>query len=76
MKEVLDFLGNEISIGDRGLRVHSYSNSKDFKKVTVKAINLERKYGDCVGIVTDGNSKIGWTYPYRIIVQKSLTVKI
>jgi hypothetical protein len=71
-----DFLGTEIKIGDRGIRVHSYDHSKEFKKVTVKDIDESRKYGDCIGVITDGNSKIGWTYPKRIIVQDSLKVQI
>jgi hypothetical protein len=73
---VKDYLGSEITIGVRGIRVHSYGHSKDFKKITVKEIDETRKYGDIVGIITDGNSKIGWTYPMRIIVQPSLSVII
>ena len=71
-----DFLGSEIKIGDRGIRVHSYSHSKSFKKVTVTNIDPGRQYGDTIGIITDGNSKIGYTYPERIIVQESVKVKI
>lgn len=72
----IDFLGSPINIGDRGVRVHSYSNSKDFRKVTVKNIDLTRKYGDSIGIITDGNMKIGYTYPSRVIVQESLSIEI
>lgn len=71
-----DFLGNEIEIGERGVRVHSYGHDKKFVKITVKAIDTTRHYGDVVGIITDGNEKIGWTYPSRIIVQKSFKEKI
>ena len=76
MKEVTDFLGIPIHIGDRGIRVHSYSHLKEFKKITVKEIDLTKKYNDCVGVITNGNTKIGWTYPSRIIVQGSLKIKI
>lgn len=75
MKEV-DFLGTEIVKGSRGVRVHSYGNSKDFKKVTIMEIDSSRRYGDSVGIITDGNSKIGWTYPNRIIVEESFSVDL
>lgn len=75
-KLTLDFLGTEIKVGDRGIRVHSYSHSKEFKKVTVVKIDNDRRYEDTVGIITDGNSKIGYTYPKRIIVQGSLIVKL
>ena len=71
-----DYLGTEIKIGERAIRVHSYSHNKEFKKVTVSAIDDSRRYGDCVGIITDGNEKIGWTYPHRLIVQESISVKL
>ncbi len=75
MKEI-DFLGSEIKEGVRALRVHSYSHSKEFKKVTVVKIDSSRKYGDSIGIITDGKTKIGWTYPNRIIVQQSVKIKL
>jgi hypothetical protein len=71
-----DFLGTNINEGVRAIRVHSYGHSKDFKKVTVIKIDKSRKYGDCIGIITDGNTKIGWTYPVRIIVQDSIKTKL
>ena len=71
-----DFLGTEIKVGDRGVRVHSYGHSKDFKKITVISIDENRDYNDCVEILTDGNSKSGWTYPARIIVQDSFKIDI
>jgi hypothetical protein len=73
---IKDYLGSDINIGDRGIRVHSYGHSKDFKKITVKEIDSTRKYGDSIGIITDGATKIGWTYPSRIIVQSSLNIII
>lgn len=71
-----DFLGTEISIGVRGVRVHSYSHNKDFKKVTILNIDESREYGDCIELITDGNQKSGWTYPRRIIVQDSFKVDL
>ena len=76
MEEVLDYLGSEIKVGDRGVRVHPYNDSAEFKKVTVIKINKERKNGASVGIITDGKRQIGWTYPERLIVQDSLKVII
>ena len=76
MEPIVDFLEIPIIVGDRAIRVHSYSHSKSFKKVTVMEIDATRKYGDIVGIITDGNSRIGWTYPHRIIVQESFKVKL
>ena len=71
-----DFLGNSIHVGDRGLRVHSYSNWKEFMKITVEKIDIFRSDKCYIGVITDGNTKVGWTYPDRILVQDSLTVKI
>lgn len=70
-----DYLGTPIKIGDRGIRVHSYGHSKEFKRVTIKEIDASRDY-NCIGIIGDGNQRIGWTYPSRIIVQDSLKVSI
>jgi len=74
--DVKDFLGTTIIVGERGVRVHSYGHSKDFKKVTIMEIDTTRKHNDCVGIISDGNEKIGWTYPDRIIVQDSFKIKL
>lgn len=74
MSNVYDFLGTQINVGDKGIRVHASSHLKYFKKIEVKELDFTRTYGDCVGVLTGGNSKIGWTYPERIIVQGSLKV--
>jgi hypothetical protein len=71
-----DFLDNEIRIGDRAVRVHSSGHLKYFKKVTVAKIDPTRNYGDNIGVITDGNEKIGWTYPSRLITQRSFITKI
>lgn len=76
MEKLKDYLGSAIEIGMRGVRVHSYGHSKDFKKITVVSIDTTRKYKDYVEIITDGNTKSGWTYPERIIVQTSLSITI
>tara|TARA_R110000796_G_scaffold47000_1_gene113328 strand:+ start:200 stop:427 length:228 start_codon:yes stop_codon:yes gene_type:complete len=74
--EEKDFLGTVILKGSRGVRVYSCGNIKNFKKVTIIAVDSSRGYGDSIGIITDGNSKIGWTYPSRIIVQNSFSVNL
>jgi hypothetical protein len=71
-----DFLGAKIEVGMRGIRVYSYSHNKEFKKITVEKIDESKKYGDCIGIVTDGDTKIGWTYPERIIVETNFKEKL
>ena len=71
-----DYLGFEIKLGQRGVRVHSYGHSKDFKKITVVDLDPDRKYKDTVGILTDGNEKMGWTYPERIIVEDAFIVNL
>jgi hypothetical protein len=76
MNDIKDFLGTPIHVGDRGIRVSSYGHWKEFVKVTVKEINLSRSDKTYVGIISDDNTRIGWTYPDRIIVQNSLSVKI
>ena len=81
MEEVKDFLGTPIHVGDRGLFIYSYSHFKCFHKITIVEVNPDKtEYGqkvkNCIGILTDGNTKIGWTYPERILVQGSLNVKI
>lgn len=70
LEDIKDYLGNQIQIGDRAIRVHSYDHYKQFKKVTIEKIDIHRKY-DPVGVITDGNTKIGWTYPERVITQES-----
>jgi hypothetical protein len=37
--------------------------------VIIAKIDTTREYKDCVGVITDGNEKIGWTYPERLIVE-------
>ena len=79
MEEIKDFLGTPIHVGDRGVRVDTIGHFKHFVKVTIKEVHpLREQYvkNDCVGVVTDGNTKIGWTYPERIIVQDSFRIKI
>lgn len=68
---IKDYLGTPINIGDKGLRVHSYNHTKEFKRITVLEI---AKDGKSVGILTEGNTKIGWTFPERILVQGSIKV--
>ena len=74
-ERIKDFLGVSIKIGERAIRVHSFGHWKEFKRVTIEKIDLSRDK-DIIGIITDGNTKIGWTYPERLIVQKSFRIKI
>ena len=69
MKELRDYLGYPIQVGQRAIRVHSFSHLKEFKKVTIAKIDITRGYEDYVGVITDGHEKIGWTYPERLIVE-------
>lgn len=71
-----DYLGSEIIVGARGIRVAAFSHNKYFTKITVLAVDEKRQYGDTVQVLTDSNSKPGWTYPNRIIVNGSLSVKV
>lgn len=75
MTVIKDFLGNDIKEGERCIRVHSYSHDKQFKKCTVVKIDLSRKY-DPIGIITDGNERIGWTFSSRLIMQEAFKEKI
>jgi hypothetical protein len=76
MEEIKDFLGTPIKEGDRAIRVHEYGHLKEFKKVTISKLDPKHAYGTTVGVVGDDNTRIGWTYPKRIIVQNSLRIKI
>jgi len=75
LEKIKDFFGTTIEVGERAIRVHSFGHWKEFKKVTIEKIDLSRDK-DIIGVITDGNTKIGWTYPGRIIVQNSLKIKI
>jgi len=75
MSEFKDFLGYNIEVGMRVIRVHSYSHWKEFKKCTVAKIDSSRKY-DPIGIISDGNERIGWTYPERVITQSAFKEEI
>jgi len=75
MEKIVDFLGTPIKIGVRGVRVHSSSHWKEFKKVTIKEIDTISEPGKIfIGVISDGNTRIGWTFPDRIIVQDSFKI--
>lgn len=74
-----DFLGYPIEEGMRAVRVHSYSNWKEFQKCVVKKIDGSRSNGydkTPIGIISDGNDRIGWTFPERIITEQAFKEKI
>lgn len=72
---VKDYLGTPIQVGDRCIRTRSVGYSNVFVKARVEKID-EGRGADCVGVITGNNTRVGWTYQDRIIVQKSLTVKL
>jgi len=81
MDEVKDYLGTPIHVGDRAIRVDVVGHFKRFVKVTIVEVDPNKEYygekvKDCVAVITDGNTKTGWTYPERLIVQDSLKIKI
>ena len=59
--------GYSLNEGDKVVRIHKSGHITSFKFATVVNINPDRKYGDSVGILTEGRSKVGWTYPSRVI---------
>jgi len=71
-----DFLGTTIKVGDRAVRVHESGHLKEFKKVIIAKIDPKHAYGTTIGVIGDENTRIGWTYPERLIVQDSFKVKI
>lgn len=72
MNQLQDFLGSPINIGLKGIRVNTIGHYKEFKKVIIKDIDTTRENRDFVGVLTEGNTKIGWTYPERIIIETSI----
>lgn len=70
-----DFLGNKIEVGIRAIRVHSQGHYKYFKRGTIVEIK-DRRYGDNIAFLTDGNSKPGWTYPERVITETAFNQEI
>ncbi len=70
------YLGFKLKRGQRVIRVYNYSNNPQFLKATIINIDLTRKYGDCIQILTDGNSKGGWTYPRRLISELAFKQEI
>lgn len=76
MEEVKDFLGVPLSVGDRIIRTAGGGHLKWFERGTVVKIDTTRDFKDYVGIISDGNSRIGWTYSERLISEKSFKIKI
>ena len=67
---VKDNLGSEIKVGEKALRV----DNKWLDTVTIMAIDEKKQTSVCV--LSDGGTRTAWTYPYRLIVQDSLTVNL
>lgn len=59
---VTDFLGEPLKIGDKAVRAGKLGKSPQFYLCEIK----EFKDG-MVGILTEGRSKLGFTYPDRLI---------
>jgi hypothetical protein len=75
--EIIDFFGYTLQVGDRVLRSieSKYPDYISYKKGTIIKIDLKKK-SNPIGIMTDGNKKIGWTCKSKLISQKGLKVKI
>jgi len=75
-----DFLGYPIEEEMRAVRVDEYDHYKKFQKCTVKKIDPGHKSGAYaktpIGIVSDGNERIGWTFPERIITEQAFKEKL
>ncbi len=59
---MVDFLGEKLEIGDKVVRAGKLGKSPQFYLCEIK----EFKDG-MVGVLTEGNSKLGFTYPDRLI---------
>jgi len=75
--DITDVFGYSLQVGDRILRACEckYPDYEAFKKGTVKKIDLKKRENP-IGILTDGNERIGWSTRHRLISQKGLIVKI
>ena len=71
-----DFLGNEIQIGMRALRATPNTNWKIFQFCTVQMFGVDSYGKPTVEILTDGNTKTGFTYPDRLIVETAFKQSI
>ena len=75
MSQVLDFLGNELKVGDEIIRAGAY---KSFYKGIVLGFEERKRYGRPAMMVKiksrdwrgNFNSKPGYTYSRRLIKQK------
>lgn len=76
MEKIKCYLGAELKKDQRVVRVYNFSNNPQFLKATIIEIDQSRKHGDFIKILTDGNSKGGWTYPRRVISEDAFLIKI
>lgn len=65
---IVDYLGTEIKVAQKAIRCSNYGSG--FTGTEIAA--LKAGGGACVGIRSSPTAKVGWTYPYRLIVQDSL----
>jgi len=70
----LIFFGNEIKIGQRGIRYNGDYEGSYYIGFVVKEIDLFKK--NPIGIKSDGKTKIGWVFPSHIIIQDSFKVVV
>ncbi len=61
--EVRDVVGNVIEVGDECMHVRKSGNTPVFRKVIIREIKSKSK----IGIFTEGNSKLGWTYSDKLV---------
>lgn len=76
-KVMLDFLGQEIKVGQRAIRCHSYSHHKEYQYCTIVKIEYtDKEYEPSITILSDGNTRNGKVPAYRLITEEAFTKKI
>ena len=72
--QIFDFFGNEVKVEDRGIRYCGEWNKAYYIGFKVKKIDLFREKP--IGILSDGNTVVGWTTPNHIIIQSSFKILV
>ncbi len=65
---VKDFLGKELKVGDEVVRAGKSGKSPWLNIGTVEDFRIHTtNKNQEVAVLTEGNSKVGWTFPERLI---------